>query len=283
MRRFKAIPRHAENLTDEAGLWKTMNPLRLAISTLIASIAIAPMAWAGEEFSQFSTGLGNYLSAPTRWNSNDWLEFGAITGGIGLISETLDDNWKREMVAESHPYYDKKIARIGTQWGDLTLSGPFMLGVYGYGRWANDTTYLNASYEMVQSAAYTGVMTTLLKGVFRRDRPNEAEDESGWLGRGHSFPSGHTSLAFSVSRSYLNSLESPSIATKVLFYGLATTTALARTYDNRHWASDVVAGALLGIYTADYVHEQRDKKHTSDITYTPYMWSQGVGVKVSWR
>lgn len=259
-----------------------MNPLRLVVLIVLAAIAVTPSAKAGDEIGHFSSGLGSYLAAPTRWSGNDWLEFGAISGGIALISEHFDDNWKREMVTEGHPYYDKGIARIGNQWGDLTLSGPFMLGVYGYGRWSNDATYLNASYSMVQSAAYTGVMTTLLKGVFRRDRPNEADDESGWLKSGQAFPSGHTSLAFAVSRAYLNSLESPSLATQALFYGLATSTALARTHGNKHWASDVIAGAVLGIYTADFVHDQRNTQRHGDVSYTPYMWSKGVGIKISW-
>jgi hypothetical protein len=262
-----------------------MKHLQAIVLILFCSVVITQSALAGDDISYFSSGLGDYLSAPARWDGHDWLEFGAISGSILFVSEQQDDKWKREMVSEDHPYYEKNISRIGNQWGDLTLSGPFMLGVYGYGRWNNDTTYLNASYNMVQSAAYTGVMTTLLKNLFNRDRPCEAEDESGWFMNGKTFPSGHTSLAFAVSRSYLNSLDSPSIATQALFYGLATSTAFARTYDNKHWVSDVVAGALLGIYTADFVRDQRNKKHygNDDISYTPYVWGDGIGIKISWR
>ena len=238
---------------------------------------------AGDDTGYFSSGLGDYLTSPMRWDGKDWLEFGAISGGILFLSEQQDDKWKREMVSETHPSYDTNMTRIGNQWGDLTLSGPFMLGVYGYGRWNNDTTYLNASYNMVQSATYTGVMTTILKYLFRRDRPCDAQDESGWFKNGKTFPSGHTSLAFSVSRSYLNSLDSPSIATQALFYGLAATTAFARTYDNKHWTSDVVAGALLGIYTADFVRDQRKERQNNGVSYSPYIWNEGVGIKISWR
>ncbi len=232
------------------------------------------------------TGLSDYVSAPLRWDGGDWLTFGAISGGILLTAEYLDDRWKQDMVSENHPSYNRDVARIGNQWGDLRLSGPVMLGVYGYGYWSDNSTYLNASYNMAQAAAYTGVMTTALKMVFRRDRPSESVDESGWFKGGSAFPSGHTSLAFAVSRAYLNSLDTPSIPTQVLFYGLATSTAFARTYDNKHWASDVVAGALLGIYTADFVRDNnnsRNKNKNSDVSYVPYIWKNQIGLQVSWR
>jgi len=134
-----------------------------------------------------------------------------------------------------------------------------MLGVYAYGQWTNDNRYINAGYDMFESVAYAGAMTQVLKHVFKRDRPNTAVDESSWFGSGSAFPSGHTAVAFAVSRSYLNSHEAPSMGTQIFFYGLATSTALSRTYGNYHWASDVVAAAVLGIYTADFVSAQNKK------------------------
>lgn len=67
-----------------------------------------------------------------------------------------------------------------------------------------------------------------------------------------------------------------------LFYGLATTTAFARTRDNKHWTSDVVGGALLGIYTADFVDEQHRKRHNNGIAYAPYVDAETVGIQVRW-
>jgi len=231
--------------------------------------------------SYFFSDLGKYFTAPTRWGGEEWTTFGLSVGGIYLSAELLDDKWKDEMANEDHPSYYNTIDSIGNAWGDLRLSGPFMLGVYGYGRWADDPRYVNASKDMLQSVVYTGAMTQVLKQVFKRNRPNVATDESGWFGDGSSFPSGHTSVAFAVSRSFLNSLENPSLATKALFYGLATSTALARTYDNMHWASDVIAGAVLGIYTADFVTEQ-NKRHRKDYEITPIIGTNMIGFQMRW-
>ncbi len=223
----------------------------------------------------------DYVTAPVRWDGEDWAKFGLIAGGIFIASETIDDYWKDEMVNEDHPLVYDSIEKIGNAWGDGRLSGPFMLGIYGYGHWTHDQRYINASHDMLETTVYTTIMTHALKQVFKRDRPNVATDESGWFKSGVSFPSGHTSVAFAVSRSFLNSMENPSLGTKVLFYGLATSTALARTYDNVHWASDTIAGALLGIYTADYV-SARNKEHRSKYAITPYIDKNTVGFQMSW-
>lgn len=91
----------------------------------------------------------------------------------------------------------------------------------------------------------------ILKNLFCRSRPlteksGEFFSEFPCLGKGTgfiSFPSGHAvtafTLAFVLARAY------PRYA--VLFYGLAVLVALSRVYLAKHFPSDVVAGAAVGI------------------------------------
>ena len=91
----------------------------------------------------------------------------------------------------------------------------------------------------------------ILKNLFCRARPLTARSgqffaEFPCLGKGAgfiSFPSGHSvtafALAFVLSRAY------PRYA--CLFYGLAGLVALSRVYLAKHFPSDVVAGAAIGI------------------------------------
>lgn len=69
-----------------------------------------------------------------------------------------------------------------------------------------------------------------------------------------SFPSGHTADAFMgaeiLRREY--GKEYPGIA--VAGYAAATATGLMRIYNNRHWASDVLAGAGIGILSASITY-----------------------------
>ena len=91
----------------------------------------------------------------------------------------------------------------------------------------------------------------VLKNLFCRARPLTARSgqffsEFPCLGKGAefiSFPSGHSvtafALAFVLSRAY------PRYA--FLFYGLAGLVALSRVYLAKHFPSDVVAGAAIGL------------------------------------
>jgi len=97
----------------------------------------------------------------------------------------------------------------------------------------------------------SGLFGQLFKHLFCRARPlteksGEFFSEFPCLGKGAgfiSFPSGHSitafALAFVLARVY------PRYA--VLFYGLAVLVALSRVYLAKHFPSDVVAGAVVGI------------------------------------
>ena len=229
----------------------------------------------------FIPDLAEYFSRPSHWEGGRWLELAGMTGGVLLTSELLDEPWKDTINKNNRRLAFPRTGFVGNGWGDMSLSGPFMLGVYSYGRWTEDSRYTRAAFNMVQSVAYSGVAVTLLKIAFGRIRPDKALEETSWFMGGNSFPSGHTSVAFAVSRSYLNSLDHPSLVTQGLFYGLATSTAFARTYDNRHWVSDVVAGALLGIFTADFVSD-RNRKRQAGIGYFPHIDGETVGIAMNW-
>ncbi len=63
----------------------------------------------------------------------------------------------------------------------------------------------------------------------------------------NSFPSGHTATAFMGAEFLYQEYKHKSVWYGVSGYALATTTAFFRMYNNRHWFSDVVTGAGIGI------------------------------------
>ena len=64
-------------------------------------------------------------------------------------------------------------------------------------------------------------------------------------------PSGHATIAFALATSLSDDIHRPWAS--VGLYGLATGVAWSRINDNRHWLTDVTAGALLGITSAKLV------------------------------
>jgi membrane-associated phospholipid phosphatase len=66
-----------------------------------------------------------------------------------------------------------------------------------------------------------------------------------------SFPSGHTAAAFAIATAVADQTHDP--WSDYLLYGAASVTALSRINDNRHWASDVLIGGLIGHLSARWV------------------------------
>lgn len=167
--------------------------------------------------SYFLPDMAEYFSRPSHWEGGRWLELAGMTGGVLLTSELLDEPWKNIIEKNNRRLSFPRTDFVGNGWGDLSLSAPFMLGVYSYGRWIEDVRYTRAAFNMVQSVAYSGVAVTVLKYTFGRIRPDKTSEETAWFKGGNSFPSGHTSVAFAVSRAYLNSLDHPSLVTQGAF------------------------------------------------------------------
>ena len=106
--------------------------------------------------------------------------------------------------------------------------------------------------ELVALGATAGA-TELIKKTTGRERPND--------GGNTSFPSGHSSGAFSLAtlaNRNLNSIPLPDKGKLALQAGnilLATSVAWARVEGRKHFPSDVLAGAALGHFLSAFIHD----------------------------
>lgn len=106
-------------------------------------------------------------------------------------------------------------------------------------------------------AVLLGAATTgLLKVAFGRARPSvstRSADWDAWRGASggawQAFPSGHTTVAFAAAATWI--AESRGAAPVAIgAAGFATGAGLARMYFNKHWLTDVLAGAAVGTASA---------------------------------
>jgi membrane-associated phospholipid phosphatase len=96
------------------------------------------------------------------------------------------------------------------------------------------------------------MMAATVKGLkicVNRTRPNGEEE---------SFPSGHTAKAFMGATLWAHEYGHRSVWIPMAGYTVATATGVMRVLNNRHYVSDVLVGAAVGILTAELAYWATD-------------------------
>jgi len=180
-----------------------------------------------------------------------WYEPLAVIGGIGLLS-TLDQpiaNRVRDGRSSTALSVANGWARIGTP----VVYGPVTLGILAGGLISHNSKVTHSGLRLAFSLALAGAAYGGLNSTFGRERPN-ANTSAFDFDPGHfdrAFPSGHTTMAFAMATSLADDVH-PTWA-KIGLYGAATGVAVSRVYQEKHWFSDVVGGAVLGFASAKVV------------------------------
>jgi len=127
------------------------------------------------------------------------------------------------------------------------------------------------------SMGIMGVSTTVVKRVVDRNRPDGSDN--------YSFPSGHTASAFAAAEFLNREYRQVSPWIGYAGYTIATATGVLRMYNNRHFVSDVVAGAGFGIASAKvayfiYPHLKALFRSKQNISYSlvPTYQQRSVGL-----
>jgi len=214
-------------------------------------------------FAQFRDETVDFIKQPTKWEGNDWLRLGLIGAGTFLVMQA--DQPIRDAVMRDQSYYKSFPVEFGKLWGE-TYSTAIIAGAFSlHGLLADDNSTKKVGFEVLQAALYSGGITTVLKVVFGRARPYTNRGRADYqpftvLDDGyHALPSGHTTLAFALSTVLSRNAESGVL--KVLAYVPAALTMFSRVYQDYHWTSDCLLGAVVGFVAATWVvdvHEQNE-------------------------
>ncbi len=154
---------------------------------------------------------------------------------------------------------------------NIALPGSGIIGVtmYATGRLTHSERLAQVGLHGTEALAIGAVTGTVLKDFFGRARPfvdTVSPNPNDWkLLRGfhageeyRSFPSGHTTAAFAAAAAV--SAETSRWWPQLTYFGIgpilyggATAVGLSRMYNNRHWASDVITGAMIGTFAGTKV------------------------------
>ena len=129
---------------------------------------------------------------------------------------------------------------------------------------------------LVSDAFSIASMTILVNGVkysVGRLRPDATSNNS--------FPSGHTATAFMTATMLHKEYEGRSPWFSIGGYSLAALTGVSRVLNNRHWVTDVVAGAAIGIgsvHLGYFITDKifKDKHYNPAYDSTGYSYDSSV-------
>lgn len=200
------------------------------------------------------------VTAPARFDGKDWLIAGGLLAGAGALfalDEDIKDFWQDNIAGGTGSDIVGAFEPLGQTWYVAAGSA----GVYALAETAEQLGGWNMRREKaaglltLESVLISQAITTGIKEVSGRTRPNGTDDafEFEGFGGGNSFPSGHATVAFAVATTLSNVYGDEYGWVPWVAYPVATATALSRIDDNKHWASDVFVGALIGYAVAKTV------------------------------
>lgn len=181
-----------------------------------------------------------------------------VIGGLAVKSE---DTHFRRLRNDYLPQFNRHLDDYMQFSPAAVMMGLKIAGVDGRSSWGRMLV------SDALSAVIMGGVVNTLKHSTNVERPDGSNT--------HSFPSGHTATAF-MTATMLNKeygYKSPWIG--IGAYAVASATGLMRMANNKHWLSDVLTGAGIGIlstemgyYLADMIFKDKGLHH-KDIMYYP--------------
>ncbi len=163
--------------------------------------------------------------------------------GSGLIINYSNGSFGKENLQENiHDNLDD----FHTNIDNFTMFAPVII------MYSADLMKIESKNDVFTQTKYLAIaglvnnlITVSVKKITDEQRPNGEE---------YSFPSGHTSNAFVMATVLHHEFIDSSPIIAYSGYVFATTTGVLRVLNNKHWVSDVLVGAGLGIIVTDLVY-----------------------------
>ena len=139
----------------------------------------------------------------------------------------------------------RRLLRYGNLLGNPIIPIAASITSYGIGRWLHFNKLAAFGCDLASAQMLNGALTLSMKVGLARRRPDRSP---------YSFPSGHSSTAFTTAGVIMHHF-GPGWG--LLAEGVGAYVGVSRLGANKHYVSDVVAGAILGNYIAWRVGHRR--------------------------
>ena len=219
------------------------------------------------------------VTAPARWEEAEWHQAGwaslAVVGTALVIDRPLRDEMRRH--TSDHAFITQ-VERFGAQYAAGVIGGFYVAGAL-----TDDKRSLRVVQDSVAASLIaSGIVTPAIKLVSGRSRPRADEGIyrfQPFSDANSSFPSGHTTEAFALASVIANHYDETWVS--CTSYSIAGLVGLARTYHHAHFASDVVAGAMIGTLVGKSVVAHNTSLRAGKLVLLPEVGTGLIGARIA--
>lgn len=195
-------------------------------------------------FSRTLLAQDSLQTNTTAWR---WIAPTALIGGGLVALQSSTKQWQRDWHAANYSTFSNR-ADDYLQFAPSAITfGLDIMGVKGRHNFKDKVII-----TLIANTIAVGT-TVLSKSITKIERPNGLSDDS--------FPSGHTAFAFTNATILSKEYGHVSPVYSIVGFGIAGTVGTMRMLNNKHWLSDVLVGAGVGILA-------------TETTYAMYPWLQ---------
>lgn len=219
------------------------------------------------------------VTAPARWQEAEWKQAGwaslAVAGTALLIDRPLRDEMRRHTGDNT---FITQVERFGSQYAAGVVGGFYLVGAL-----ADDRNSLQVAQDgIAASLIASGIVTPAIKFAAGRSRPRAnvgVYNFKPFSDTNASFPSGHTTEAFALAAVIANHYDETWVT--CTSYTLAGLVGLARTYHDAHFASDVLAGAMIGTWVGKSVVSRNTALRSGKVVLLPEVARGLIGIRIA--
>lgn len=228
------------------------------VVAIVLALAAAPLPTAAQDTARVEMEAGR---DGRRAEAAVWAGAAVLVAGTFLLDRTVHDavgggNGALEPIAD----------RLNPL-GNPRYGIPLLAGGWAVGRLAERPALSEGSAHVLAGLLAAGVANGALKYGVGRNRPSRTDDpfrfrpfngDNQW----QSFPSGHATVSFALAAGISEEVREPWVTAAT--YGTAALVAWSRVYEDKHWTSDVAAGALVGAMagrgTVRFLHRRAERR-----------------------